>query len=137
MKTIKILGIALFQTLIYSVLVYLSIRYFAQNMGQGNAAAIGIIGGADGPTAIFSASKFDLSKFFHFSVTGMLIAFIIANVSALLNKKSLSIIILILSYVFVAVSLVVSLSDILWMPVVMLIILAALMYGGYYVSKKV
>jgi len=137
MKTIKVLALALFQTLIYSVLVYFSIRYFAQSMGTDGAASIGIIGGADGPTAIFVASKFDLSKFFHFSVTGMFVAFLIANVSALLSRKALSITILILSYLFVAVSIMVSIGNMLWMPVIMLIILAALMFGGYYASKKI
>lgn len=137
MKTIKILGLALLQTLIYVFLIYASIRYHAQNLGSDSTAAIGIIGGADGPTAIFVASKFNLNSYFHFSVAGMLIAFIIANVSSLLSNRIVSIVILILSYLFTAVSIYVSLIGMLWMPVMMLIILAGLMLGGYFLSKKI
>lgn len=136
MKTVKILGLSLLQTLIYVSLIYVSIRYHAHNLGSDSAAAIGIIGGADGPTAVFVASKFDLSSFFHFSVAGMLIAFIIANVSSLLSNRIISIVILILSYMFTAVSIYVSLIGMLWLPVMMLIVLAGLMLGGYFLSKK-
>ena len=137
MKTIKILALSIFQTLLFTLSGYLLIR-FSLNQTYGNAASIGIIGGADGPTAIFVASKLDIGIFLKYSYISMFMLFLVANLSALVKNNVISVILTLFCFLFAVAGIYFALSDIVsWGWIVMVFIAAILMGSGYFISRKV
>lgn len=137
MKSIKILAISILQTLLFTLSGYLFLRLSLTHAYE-NAGAIGIIGGADGPTAIFTAFKFDISVFFQYSYVSMFILFLIANLSALIKNKIISVILAAICFLLAVAGIYFLLSiNGQWLWIVMILIAAALMTGGYILSRRI
>lgn len=137
MKSIKILAISILQTLLFTLLGYLFLRLSLAQAYE-NAGAIGIIGGADGPTAIFMSFKLDISVFFQYSYVTMFVLFLIVNLSALIKNKVVSVILATICFLFAAAGIYFLFSiNAQWLWVVMILIAAALMTGGYILSRRI
>lgn len=137
MKTIKILALSILQTLLFTLSGYLLIRLSAYLLYD-SAAAIGIIGGADGPTAIFVASKLNIGLFLEYSYISMFTLFLIANLSALVKNNVISVVLALVCFLFAVSGIYFALSNIAaWVWIVMIFIAVILMGGGYFISRKV
>lgn len=93
MKTLKVLGISIVQSLFFVMLSYIIIRTFvliSDIMPNDGAAAIGIIGGADGPTAIFFSSKAFSGDPFLLNFFVSLAIILICNLSAFVQSNVIS-----------------------------------------------
>lgn len=83
----KTIGIALLQGLIYYVFMYSLMYSFSFSFPDGNASAIGIIGGADGPTAIFWASPIAWASSILFQVIAVFVLCMLCNYIATMKKR--------------------------------------------------
>ena len=90
MKYLKIAGISIIQTVLIYIVNRLILHYSLSQLIPDAASSIGIIGGADGPTAIFTASSKNYSHWmpeFGFSV---FILLNVANLAAQIKDRTLS-----------------------------------------------
>ncbi len=132
MKTMKIIGVTIIQSGIF-LLLYKPLLYFAAwgGLKANHAASIGIIGGADGPTAVFVASSFSLGMsslllFFFFSL--------IINWHSSGKRSNRWLLGSIVCYVFYLIAALVNFSLFLSF---LAVVAVSLFVVGYYVSRKI
>lgn len=136
MNTFKILALSVLQTLLFSVFAYLFFRMQVLNIVPDGAAAIGIIGGADGPTAIFVANKLNGLGWLSYYFISMMLLFFVSNLSGLVKNKFISILIITLCCMFAVIGLVFALYNFLWIMICTCAIILILMLGGYFITNK-
>lgn len=92
MKALKITGISLVQSFLFTLLtcVVITNLFPYPDMVAEKAAAIGIIGGADGPTAVFLSSKSFSGNILTLTFIVIWILASICNLSALVPRTILS-----------------------------------------------
>lgn len=132
MKIGKIFAVTVLQTFLLSMLLYFTLRFpFAE---LANAGAIGIIGGADGPTALFVAYDGVYTAFL--TVFIIFIVSFITNMCSLFTNKVYSRIALVLGSICLLCFWILPFMLHKTSAIITAIIALLVFWGGYVVSSK-
>lgn len=141
MKYLKISGISVLQTLLLFLIswkaIYLSVQGLITD-GE-SAAAIGIIGGADGPTAIFVSTKVQEKSLCFILLMSVLLISLISNLSSQIKHKTLSVLIFSLCCLIMVIIVGTFIGIYIHIGITLIVILLIflLMFAGYFISRKV
>jgi len=141
MKYLKISGISVLQTLLFFLISWKAIHLSIQGLipdGE-SAAAIGIIGGADGPTAIFVSTKVQEQSLYFILLMSVLLISFISNLSSQIKQKTLSALIFSLCCLITAIIAATFIGVYVHIGITLIVILLIflLMFAGYLISRKV
>lgn len=136
MKYLKLFGIAVLQSVLMYLINTFAFLQYINSLADDSSAAIGIIGGADGPTAIFTASRFSggYSNMVMELTYIILFLFFIANLASQVKDKVLSVMILVSCCLLTVSDLFIYFT---FGTVLVVLINLALIVGGYFLSRKI